>query len=96
MVVRSQWYSQRTFCPLIPTSQNILRYRISWLGHNSKQGKLNRQLTEIQARMRLKTSADKIELRQSYIPALFPYVVKPLMDSGVVSLTYFSRGVKVA
>ncbi|KAI0337342.1 DNA replication factor C, large subunit [Trametopsis cervina] len=55
----------------------------TWLGHNSKQGKLNRQLTEIQARMRLKTSADKLELRQSYIPALFPYIVKPLMDEGV-------------
>ncbi|KAI0092881.1 DNA replication factor C, large subunit [Irpex rosettiformis] len=55
----------------------------TWLGHNSKQGKLSRQLTEIQARMRLKTSADKIELRQSYIPALFPYIVRPLMDNGV-------------
>ena len=34
--------------------------------------------------MRLKVSADKQELRQSYLPSLFPYVVKPLMDNGVV------------
>ncbi|PSR83153.1 hypothetical protein PHLCEN_2v5802 [Hermanssonia centrifuga] len=53
-----------------------------WLGQNSKQTKLNRQLMDIQARMRLKVSADKSELRHSYIPALFPYLVKPLMDQG--------------
>lgn len=41
---------------------------------------------DIQARMRLKLSADKLEVRQSYIPALFPYVVKPLMDEGAVRL----------
>ena len=40
---------------------------------------------DIQARLRLKVSSDKLELRQSYIPALFPYVIKPLMDEGVVS-----------
>jgi replication factor C subunit 1 len=41
--------------------------------------------------MRLKTSADKLELRQSYIPALFPYIVKPLMTNGVVRMiiTFF-------
>lgn len=57
----------------------------SWLGQNSKQSKLNRELMDMQARMRLKVSSDRHELRQSYIPALFPYVVKPLMDEGVVS-----------
>ena len=56
-----------------------------WLGQNSKQSKLNRELMDMQARMRLKVSSDRHELRQSYIPALFPYVVKPLMDEGVVS-----------
>ena len=45
--------------------------------------------------MRLKVSADKLELRQSYLPSLFPYVVKPLMDHGTVrrgmsSLCYLS------
>ncbi|KAI0352482.1 DNA replication factor C, large subunit [Trametes cingulata] len=53
-----------------------------WLGQNSKQNKLSRQLTDVQARMRLKVSGDKSEIRQSYIPALFPHVVQPLMDQG--------------
>jgi replication factor C subunit 1 len=35
--------------------------------------------------MRLKVSGDKSEIRQSYIPALFPHIVKPLMDVGAVS-----------
>ena len=34
--------------------------------------------------MRLKVSGDKSEIRQSYIPALFPHIVKPLIDVGVV------------
>ncbi|CCM04947.1 uncharacterized protein FIBRA_07144 [Fibroporia radiculosa] len=53
-----------------------------WLGQNSKQTKLTRQLTEVQARMRIKVSGDKSEIRQSYIPALFPHVVKPLIEQG--------------
>ncbi|KAF8075799.1 replication factor RFC1 C terminal domain-containing protein [Lyophyllum atratum] len=53
-----------------------------WLGQNSKQNKLGRQLTDVQIRMRLKVSGDKAEIRQSYIPALFPHLVKPLMDEG--------------
>jgi len=32
--------------------------------------------------MRLKVSGDKSEIRQSYLPALFPHIVKPLMDQG--------------
>ena len=59
-----------------------------WLGQNSKQGKLTRQLTEVQARMRLHVSGDKSEIRQSYIPAMFPYIVKPLMDEGAVRIAY--------
>ncbi|KAI0788071.1 replication factor RFC1 C terminal domain-containing protein [Fomes fomentarius] len=54
-----------------------------WLGQNSKQNKLSRQLTDVQARMRLKVSGDKSEIRQSYLPALFPHLVQPLMESGV-------------
>ncbi|CAA7269165.1 unnamed protein product [Cyclocybe aegerita] len=53
-----------------------------WLGQNSKQGKLSRQLGDVQIRMRLKVSGDKSEIRQSYIPALHPHIVKPLMDMG--------------
>ncbi|EJF60036.1 DNA replication factor C, large subunit [Dichomitus squalens LYAD-421 SS1] len=53
-----------------------------WLGQNSKQSKLSRQLTDVQARMRLKVSGDKSEIRQSYIPSLFPHIVQPLMEQG--------------
>ncbi|CAK5275876.1 unnamed protein product [Mycena citricolor] len=53
-----------------------------WLGQNSKQTKLNRQLGEVQVRMRLKVSGDKNEIRQSYIPALHPHIVQPLVDTG--------------
>ena len=57
-----------------------------FLGQNSKQGKLSRQLGDVQIRMRLKVSGDKSEIRQSYLPALFPHIVKPLIDVGAVSL----------
>ena len=60
-----------------------------WLGQNSKQTKLNRQLGDVQIQMRLKVSGDKHEIRQSYIPALFPHIVKPLMDVGAVCLLRF-------
>ncbi|KAJ7638310.1 hypothetical protein FB45DRAFT_1023114 [Roridomyces roridus] len=53
-----------------------------WLGQNSRQTKLSRQLGDVQIRMRLKVSGDKSEIRQSYIPALFPHIVQPLMDVG--------------
>jgi hypothetical protein len=79
----------RSQCKLCSPCSNDYLTNISasrWLGQNSKQNKLNRQLMDIQARMRLKVSSDKLELRQSYIPALFPYVVKPLMDEGVVRI----------
>ena len=55
-----------------------------WLGQNSKQGKLARQLGDVQIRMRLKVSGDKSEIRQSYIPALFPHIVLPLQEEGAV------------
>ncbi|KAF9071137.1 replication factor RFC1 C terminal domain-containing protein [Rhodocollybia butyracea] len=53
-----------------------------WLGQNSKQNKLNRQLGDVQVRMRLKVSGDKHEIRQSYIPALHPHIVGPLVEEG--------------
>jgi len=53
-----------------------------WLGQNSKQNKLTRQLTDIQAKLHLKTSADRLEVRQNYVPTMFSSVVKPLMDAG--------------
>lgn len=53
-----------------------------WLGQNSKQNKLGRALSDVQIRMRLKVSGDKSEIRLSYLPAMFPLIVEPLMDQG--------------
>ena len=58
----------------------------SWLGNNSKQGKLQRQLNDVQIRMRLKVSGDRNEIRQSYVPALFPHIVTPLIANGAVCI----------
>ncbi|KAI0301881.1 replication factor RFC1 C terminal domain-containing protein [Multifurca ochricompacta] len=53
-----------------------------WLGQNSKQSKLSRALSDVQIRMRLKVSGDKSEIRLSYLPAMFPLIVGPLMEHG--------------
>jgi hypothetical protein len=70
---------------------NACRPCARWLGQNSKQNKLQRALGDVQIRMRLKVSGDKAEIRQSYIPALFPHIVQPLMDEGSVSHVSFGR-----
>ena len=43
--------------------------------------------------MRLKVSGDKSEIRQSYIPALFPHIVKPLIDVGAVRFSLLPSSV---
>ncbi|KAL7416751.1 replication factor RFC1 C terminal domain-containing protein [Mrakia frigida] len=55
-----------------------------WLGQNSKQTKMSKLLNEIQIHMRLKVSANTTQIRQHYLPTLFPKLVEPLMakDSG--------------
>ncbi|EIW68022.1 hypothetical protein TREMEDRAFT_32699, partial [Tremella mesenterica DSM 1558] len=53
-----------------------------WLGQNSKQGKLSRQLTDIQIRMRLRVSGSRQEIREQYMPLLAGHIVSPLMDRG--------------
>jgi Replication factor RFC1 C terminal domain len=58
----------------------------SWLGNNSKQGKLQRQLNDVQIRMRLKVSGDRNEIRQSYVPAVFSHIVTPLIGKGVACI----------
>ncbi|CAI2175794.1 19970_t:CDS:1 [Funneliformis geosporum] len=52
----------------------------SWLGQNSKAQKIQRQLKEIQSHVRTKVSADKGEIRESYIPTLRKALIKPLVD----------------
>lgn len=54
----------------------------SWLGQNSKQGKLSRFIKEIQGHMRLRSSADRHEVRQQYLPALWNKTVGLLQHEG--------------
>lgn len=54
----------------------------SWLGKNSSQGKLTRMVREIQGHMRLRTSGDRHEIRQQYIPVLWDKTVRPLAEQG--------------
>lgn len=88
----------RAECDDLPTvsacashsTHNLSTWLLRWLGQNSKQNKLSRQLTDVQARMRLKVLGDKVEIRQSYVPALFAHIVKPLVDEGAVSVVIVS------
>ena len=55
---------------------------VTWLGQNSKYGKLGRFIKEIQGHMRLKGSGDRHEVRQQYLPMLWVKTVKRLKDEG--------------
>lgn len=54
----------------------------SWLGKNSNQQKLTRMVKEIQGHMRLRTSGDRHEIRQQYLPLLWTELVKKLEVEG--------------
>ncbi|PWY71653.1 chromosome transmission fidelity factor [Aspergillus heteromorphus CBS 117.55] len=54
----------------------------SWLGQNSKQGKLWRFMKEIQGHMRLRASGDRDEIRQQYMPLIWDRLVRRLMVEG--------------
>ncbi|KAL9078772.1 MAG: hypothetical protein Q9157_002324 [Trypethelium eluteriae] len=54
----------------------------SWLGMNSKQGKLARFVKEIQGHMRLRSSGDRHETRQQYIPIFWEQLVRRLEREG--------------
>ena len=54
----------------------------SWLGNNSKYGKLSRFVKEIQAHTRLRTSADRHEIRQQYMPALWSNTIGTMNSRG--------------
>jgi replication factor C subunit 1 len=54
----------------------------SWLGKNSAQQKLTRFVKEIQAHMRLRSSGDRHEIRQQYIPLLWEKMVKKMAMEG--------------
>jgi replication factor C subunit 1 len=54
----------------------------SWLGNNSKQGKLSRFVKEIQSHIRLRASGDRHEVRQNYVPAFYSMLAKRLEREG--------------
>jgi len=54
----------------------------SWLGRNSTQGKLTRMVKEIQGHMRLRSSGDRHEIRQQYIPVLWQQLIRRLQVEG--------------
>ena len=54
----------------------------AWLGKNSNQGKLMRMVKEIQGHMRLRVTADRHEIRQTYLPMLFEKLVMKLQEEG--------------
>ncbi|KAK4998235.1 DNA replication factor C complex subunit Rfc1 [Elasticomyces elasticus] len=58
----------------------------TWLGNNSKQGKLTRLIKEIQGHMRLRTSGDRHEIRQQYVPILWQQLIKRLEQEGKESV----------
>jgi replication factor C subunit 1 len=58
----------------------------AWLGKNSSQGKLGRIVKEIQGHMRLRVSADRHEIRQTYLPLLFDRLVRRLEKEGKESV----------
>ncbi|TLD05456.1 uncharacterized protein PgNI_09754 [Pyricularia grisea] len=54
----------------------------SWLGNNSKTGKLGRFVREIHSHMRLKSSGDHNEVRQQYLPVLWNQMIQRLGVDG--------------
>jgi replication factor C subunit 1 len=54
----------------------------SWLGNNSKYGKLGRFTREIHSHMRLKSSGDHNEVRQEYLPVLWDQLINKLQVDG--------------
>ncbi|TFK90047.1 RFC1-domain-containing protein [Polyporus arcularius HHB13444] len=53
-----------------------------WLGHNTRQIKLSRQLAEVQAKMRPSTAVDGAEFRLWYVPGTLPHLVRSLVMDG--------------
>ncbi|KAH9907914.1 replication factor RFC1 C terminal domain-containing protein [Xylariomycetidae sp. FL2044] len=54
----------------------------TWLGNNSKYGKLGRYIREIHSHMRLRSSGDHHEIRQQYLPVLWNQLIKRLAVEG--------------
>jgi replication factor C subunit 1 len=63
------------------TAGNQTRFT-SWLGKNSSTTKLTRMVKEIQSHMRLRSSGDRHEVRQQYIPVLWTNLIHRLQKEG--------------
>jgi replication factor C subunit 1 len=63
------------------TAGNQTRFT-TWLGKNSTTNKLSRMIKEIQAHMRLRSSGDRHEVRQQYVPMLWTDLVQKLQKEG--------------
>jgi replication factor C subunit 1 len=63
------------------TAGNQTRFT-SWLGKNSSTTKLTRMVKEIQSHMRLRSSGDRHEVRQQYVPVLWTNLVHKLQKEG--------------
>lgn len=50
----------------------------------------------MQIKMRLRISGDRKEIRQSYVPTLFPRLVIPLQERGNVSILLNSSGLELS
>ncbi|KZV87272.1 DNA replication factor C, large subunit [Exidia glandulosa HHB12029] len=64
----------------------------AWLGNNSKENKLRRQLAEVQIKMRLQSSGSKAEVRLGYLPALHQALVRPLVKQGTSAIPDILEG----
>ncbi|EJD42440.1 DNA replication factor C, large subunit [Auricularia subglabra TFB-10046 SS5] len=58
----------------------------AWLGQNSKEQKLRRQLAEVQIKMRLRATGSKAEVRLGYLPTLHNALVRPLQLEGAAAI----------
>ncbi|KAI1376066.1 replication factor RFC1 C terminal domain-containing protein [Hypoxylon crocopeplum] len=58
----------------------------SWLGNNSKYGKLGRYIREVHSHMRLRSSGDHNEIRQQYLPVLWTQLIRRLANEGKESV----------
>ncbi|KAJ5780165.1 hypothetical protein N7457_005325 [Penicillium paradoxum] len=58
----------------------------SWLGNNSKHGKLSRFVKEIQGHMRLRTTGNRDEIRQQYMPLLQEKIIRRMVNEGKESV----------
>lgn len=54
----------------------------SWFGKNSKQGRVDRILQELQKHMRIHISANKIGVGMDYLSVLKQMLTKPLIKNG--------------